>query len=295
MRILYVEDNKVNLMLVERIAQMGGHEVVNRTTGEAAIADFDDIDPVFVLMDIQLEGKMTGLDAVKELRAQGKKLPIIALTAYAMKGDRERALEAGCDEYLPKPLPVKVLLELLKKYDEQETVSAKAKTQESPAAKVVKQTQPSTATQQASKQPVQPVVAKAPEQQEPITQPEQLAAAKASEPQETTTQPEQPTAEKAPEPQEATTQPDEKLPAVKAEEQTTTAETKEPVVENKTETNDSVPDSPAATTDTKEAPSTETNTEVAKKDITAVETITDKKNIESENNKTPDYSEKKTG
>lgn len=116
MRVLYVEDNRTNLMLVERVAKMGGHEVVNRTTGEAAVSDFDDIQPDFVLMDIQLEGEMTGLEAVEKLRAQGHKLPIVALTAYAMKGDREKALASGCDEYLPKPLPINTLVELLRKY-----------------------------------------------------------------------------------------------------------------------------------------------------------------------------------
>lgn len=116
MRILYVEDNKANLMLVERVAKMGGHEVINRTKGETAIADFATIQPDIVLMDIQLEGTMTGLQAVEKLRADGKKLPIIALTAYAMKGDREKAIDVGCDEYLPKPLPINKLVELLKKY-----------------------------------------------------------------------------------------------------------------------------------------------------------------------------------
>ncbi|MEL6152112.1 MAG: response regulator [Chloroflexota bacterium] len=117
MRILYVEDNQVNLMLVERVAKMGGHEVINRTSGEAALADFDEINPDLILMDIQLEGQMTGLDAVRELRTRGVEMPIVALTAYAMKGDREKALAAGCNQYLPKPLPINVLLDLLKKYE----------------------------------------------------------------------------------------------------------------------------------------------------------------------------------
>ncbi|MEM6284144.1 MAG: response regulator [Chloroflexota bacterium] len=117
MRILYVEDNQVNLMLVERVARMGGHDVINRTSGEAALADFDEINPDLILMDIQLEGEMTGLDAVRALRQRGVELPIVALTAYAMKGDREKALAAGCNQYLPKPLPINVLLDLLKKYE----------------------------------------------------------------------------------------------------------------------------------------------------------------------------------
>ncbi len=116
MKILYVEDNAVNMMLVERVAKMGGHDVVGRTIGEAALEDFDAIKPDLVLMDIQLEGKLNGLDVVRELRKRGVQLPIVALTAYAMKGDREKALAAGCDEYLPKPLPVPKLVELLKAY-----------------------------------------------------------------------------------------------------------------------------------------------------------------------------------
>ena len=125
MKILYVEDNKVNLMLVERVARMDGHSVINRTTGETTIEEFDDIAPDIILMDIQLEGAMTGLDAVKILRERGVNIPIIAVTAYAMKGDREKALNAGCDEYIPKPIPVKMLLELLQKYGSQPITASK--------------------------------------------------------------------------------------------------------------------------------------------------------------------------
>jgi CheY-like chemotaxis protein len=121
MHILYVEDNKANLMLVERVARMGGHKVSNRTTGEATLADFDDINPDLILMDIQLEGKLNGLEVVRELRQRQFQLPIIALTAYAMKGDREKALDAGCDEYLPKPLPINKLVELLQTYEVEST------------------------------------------------------------------------------------------------------------------------------------------------------------------------------
>lgn len=119
LRILYVEDNAANLSLVHRVARIGGHEVVNRTSGEAALKDFDSIRPDMVLMDIQLEGVLTGLDVVKTLREQGKTLPIVAVTAYAMKGDREKALEAGCNAYLAKPLPIKELIELINQYQTQ--------------------------------------------------------------------------------------------------------------------------------------------------------------------------------
>ncbi|MFZ4814263.1 MAG: response regulator [Phototrophicaceae bacterium] len=116
LRILYVEDNPANLSLVHRVAKLGGHEVVNRSSGETALRDFSGIKPDLVLMDIQLEGKMSGLDVVRVLRQQGYNVPIVAVTAYAMKGDKEKALEAGCDEYLPKPLPIQELVALIERY-----------------------------------------------------------------------------------------------------------------------------------------------------------------------------------
>jgi two-component system cell cycle response regulator DivK len=117
MRILYVEDNPANLFLVQRVARMGSHEVMNYTTGEAALENFERDHPDLVLMDVQLAGNMTGLDVVRKLRGSGYQTPIIAVTAYAMIGDRERCLDAGCDDYLAKPLPVPKLVEIIKRYD----------------------------------------------------------------------------------------------------------------------------------------------------------------------------------
>lgn len=117
MRILYVEDNPANLFLVQRVARMGNHEVLNYTNGESALENFERDTPDLVLMDVQLAGAMSGLDVVRRLRSSGYKTPIIAVTAYAMVGDRERCLEAGCDDYLSKPLPVPKLVELITRYD----------------------------------------------------------------------------------------------------------------------------------------------------------------------------------
>ncbi|RMG88536.1 MAG: response regulator [Chloroflexi bacterium] len=117
MRILYVEDNPANLFLVKRVARMGNHEVMNYIDGADVLANFGQDNPDLVLMDIQLVGDLTGLDVVRELRKQGFKTPIVAVTAYAMAGDRERCLEAGCDEYMAKPLSVPVLIELLGRYE----------------------------------------------------------------------------------------------------------------------------------------------------------------------------------
>lgn len=117
MRILYVEDNPANLFLVKRVAKMGGHEVINYIDGEDALANFDKDRPDLVLMDIQLAGELTGLQVVQRLRELGYRTPIIAVTAYAMLGDRERFLAAGCDDYIAKPLPIPRLVELLEHYN----------------------------------------------------------------------------------------------------------------------------------------------------------------------------------
>ena len=116
MRILYVEDNLANVSLVRRVAR--GHELIHYVDGEEALAAFNIDNPDFVLMDVQLAGNMTGLDVVRSLRASGHTLPIIAVTAYAMVGDRERCIEAGCDDYMSKPLDVGKLVTLLQTYSE---------------------------------------------------------------------------------------------------------------------------------------------------------------------------------
>jgi CheY-like chemotaxis protein len=115
MRILYVEDKPANLFLIKRVAR--GHEVVNYIDAEEALAHFDRDNPDVVMVDVQLAGPMSGLDLVKQLRANGHKLPIVALTAYAMVGDREKCLTAGCDDYMAKPLPIARFLELIQKYE----------------------------------------------------------------------------------------------------------------------------------------------------------------------------------
>lgn len=116
MKILYVEDNPANLFLVKRIATIGGHTVLSYIDGEEALRNFANDDPDLVLMDVQLAGDLTGLDVVRKLRERGYNTPIIAVTAYAMIGDRNRCLEAGCDDYIAKPLPVGRLVELFQHY-----------------------------------------------------------------------------------------------------------------------------------------------------------------------------------
>lgn len=125
MRVLYVEDNPANVFLVKRVAKMGNHEIINYIDGDQALSKFADLDPDLVLMDIQLAGDKSGLDVVRELRKRGTDVPIIAVTAYAMVGDRERCIDAGCTDYLAKPLPIPRLVEIFQEY----AAAASAKTQ----------------------------------------------------------------------------------------------------------------------------------------------------------------------
>ena len=118
MRILYVEDHPANLFLIQRVARMGNHEVINYTDGQTALDHFVADKPDLVLMDVQLPGLLNGLDVVRALRAAGHRIPIIAVTAYAMMGDKERCMEAGCDGYIAKPMPISELVDLMKRYEQ---------------------------------------------------------------------------------------------------------------------------------------------------------------------------------
>lgn len=118
MRVAYVEDNSTNLALVERVASMNHHVIVSYTEGEIALRELMREKVDLILMDVELAGELSGLQVVRGLRAQGLTTPIIAVTAYAMMGDREKCLEAGCTGYLPKPLPIPELVSLLNHYDE---------------------------------------------------------------------------------------------------------------------------------------------------------------------------------
>ena len=106
-RILLVEDNPANRMVVEDLLNVQGYEVRSAGKAEEAIDVVREFAPDLVLMDIQLPG-MDGLTATKILRADSatSRIPIVALTSYAMTGDRERTLIAGCNGYITKPIRV---------------------------------------------------------------------------------------------------------------------------------------------------------------------------------------------
>jgi CheY-like chemotaxis protein len=117
-RVLVVEDNDMNMQLVEYLLEEGGYQIVKAASGEDALSIARSGDPVdLILMDIHLPG-IDGLSVVREMKtdARTKAIPILALTAHAMRGDRDRFLEAGCDGYISKPIDVKTFLTSIRSY-----------------------------------------------------------------------------------------------------------------------------------------------------------------------------------
>ena len=106
-RILIVEDSPDNMKLFRTILGLKGHEVIGLSGGEGLLDAIEQGRPDLVLMDIQLPGK-DGFALLEEIRGSAfPKLRVIALTAHAMTGDRERALEAGFDDYITKPIDIR--------------------------------------------------------------------------------------------------------------------------------------------------------------------------------------------
>jgi CheY-like chemotaxis protein len=117
-KILVVEDNDMNMQLVEFLLEEGGYDIVKATSGEEALAlTRDALGLDLILMDIHLPG-MDGLSVVRAMKAEPStaSIPILALTAHAMRGDKDRFLEAGCDGYISKPIDVKTFLDSIRKY-----------------------------------------------------------------------------------------------------------------------------------------------------------------------------------
>lgn len=110
-KILLVEDNEMNRDMLSRRLQRRGYEIVMAFDGEQGVAMAQSAAPDLILMDMSLPG-IDGWEATRRLKAddQTKTIPIIALTAHAMSGDREKALEAGSDEYDTKPIDLERLL-----------------------------------------------------------------------------------------------------------------------------------------------------------------------------------------
>lgn len=116
-KILIVEDNEKNLYLVSFILQKKGYEVVVARNGIAGVKLAVKENPDLILMDIQLP-EIDGLEVTKRIRASGAgdEVPIIALTSYAMAGDKKKALEAGCTGYIEKPIDPETFVEEVEKH-----------------------------------------------------------------------------------------------------------------------------------------------------------------------------------
>ena len=116
-RVLIVDDNPTNLKLVAYLVKANGYDVDTAADADAAIAAIAANRPRVILMDLQLPG-VDGLELTRRLKADPatREISIIAVTAYAMKGDQEKALEAGCDDYVTKPIDTRALPELIARY-----------------------------------------------------------------------------------------------------------------------------------------------------------------------------------
>ena len=114
MAILVVDDNPINLKLARIVLEDAGYEVRTANDGEEVLALLETWQPRVILMDIQLPG-LDGLTLTRQLKAHAtfSRIVVIALTAYAMKGDEEKARAAGCDGYVTKPIDMDALVALM--------------------------------------------------------------------------------------------------------------------------------------------------------------------------------------
>jgi two-component system cell cycle response regulator DivK len=110
-KILLVEDNEMNRDMLSRRLQRRGYEVLMATDGQEGVALAQSEAPDLILMDMSLP-VMDGWEATRQLKAasETQSIPVIALTAHAMSGDRQKAMEAGCDDYDAKPIDMPRLL-----------------------------------------------------------------------------------------------------------------------------------------------------------------------------------------
>jgi two-component system, cell cycle response regulator DivK len=111
-KILYVEDNEDNLYMLSNRLTRRGYEVVSARDGQQGIAMAESEAPALILMDLSLP-IIDGWEATRRLKAEAltRNIPVIALSAHAMAGDREKAIAAGCDDYDTKPVELPRLLE----------------------------------------------------------------------------------------------------------------------------------------------------------------------------------------
>jgi len=120
-KILVVDDNEDSRELVAKVLKQSGYQIVEAVDGEEALARVLSEKPDLILMDRSLP-KLDGLEVARRLKAEEatKGIPIVAVTAHAMRGDREKALAAGCEGYIPKPINVRTLAGQIRLYLEEQ-------------------------------------------------------------------------------------------------------------------------------------------------------------------------------
>ncbi|MBN66646.1 MAG: two-component system response regulator [Rickettsiales bacterium] len=116
-KILIVEDNDLNLKLFRDLLGANGFDTVETKEGMEAISLTREIKPDLILMDIQLP-EISGLDVTKRIKADPaiSGIPIVAVTAFAMKDDEEKILRAGCEAYISKPISIQHFMETVRKF-----------------------------------------------------------------------------------------------------------------------------------------------------------------------------------
>ena len=120
-KILLVEDDFINMRLTQHILEEEGYTVLKATTAQEALEQIEASLPDLILMDVQLPD-MNGMTLVRRLRenATTKDITILTLTACAMKGDRERILQMGCDGYIAKPIDLRNFIDTVRRFLNQE-------------------------------------------------------------------------------------------------------------------------------------------------------------------------------
>jgi len=123
-RVLIVEDNELNLKLFHDLLVIQNYDVITSRDGKGIVDIVNQQKPDLILMDIQLNG-ISGIDIIKNLKANNKtsNIPIIAITAFAMKNDEEKISESGCDMYLSKPVSIDHFFLALNKFMKPEIIS----------------------------------------------------------------------------------------------------------------------------------------------------------------------------
>lgn len=115
--ILYVEDNVENRVLIRRVLESEGYQMLEASTAAKAFEQIENHRPDLILMDINMP-EMDGytLTAKIKERQEYQNIPVVAVTANVMRGDKERSLEAGCDGYIQKPIDIDILTEQIERY-----------------------------------------------------------------------------------------------------------------------------------------------------------------------------------